>query len=125
MTDTLDKKYYKIREVSDILGLPAPTLRFWETEFPELKPRRNEAGTRFYTPRDIETLRIIRYLVKDKGLKLAAAREMLRTNRDGLSRKSDVVDRLRAIRASLQGLLDAMNARRPGRMPEADNEKRN
>ena len=111
MADSLDKKYYKIREVSELLMLPDSTLRFWEREFPELKPVRNAGGTRFYTPADLETLRIIRYLVKDKGLKINAAREMLRTNREGLSRKSDVVERLHSIRASLQGLLDALNAR--------------
>lgn len=111
MTDSLDKKYYKIREVSELLELPAPTLRFWEREFPELKPRRNEGGTRFYTPADIETLRIIRFLVHDKGLKIAAAREQLRVNRDGLSRRSDAITRLRAIRASLKGMLDALSSR--------------
>lgn len=111
MADSLDKKYYKIREVSELLMLPVSTLRFWEREFPELKPVRNAGGTRFYTPDDLETLRIIRYLVKDKGLKINAAREMLRTNREGLSRKTDVVERLHAIKASLQGLLDALNAR--------------
>ncbi|MBD5186117.1 MAG: MerR family transcriptional regulator [Bacteroides sp.] len=112
MADSLEKKYYKIREVSALLDLPAPTLRFWENEFPDLKPQRNEGGTRFYTPADIETLRIIKYLVKDKGLKLAAAREMLHTNREGLSRRSSAIDRLRTIRATLQGLLDALNQRR-------------
>ncbi len=109
--DSLDKKYYKIREVSEMLELPAPTLRFWEREFPDLKPRRNEGGTRFYTPGDIETLRIIRFLVKDKGLKIAAAREMLRTNREGLSRRSDAIERLRGIRETLKGLLGALTSR--------------
>ncbi len=112
MADSLDKKYYKIREVAELLVLPVSTLRFWEQEFPELKPVRNSGGTRFYTPADIETLRIIRYLVKDKGLKLNAAREMLRTNREGLSQRSDAIERLKGVRASLQGLLDALNSRR-------------
>lgn len=112
MTDTLDKKYYKIREVSDLLDLPAPTLRFWESEFPALKPRRNDGGTRFYTPEDIETLRIIKYLVKDKGLKIAAAREMLRTNREGLSQRSNAIERLKRVRSELKGLLDALKSRK-------------
>lgn len=112
MTDTLDKKYYKIREVSDLLELPAPTLRFWESEFPDLKPRRNDGGTRFYTPEDIETLRIIKYLVKDKGLKIAAAREMLRTNREGLSQRSNAIERLKRVRSELKGLLDALKSRK-------------
>lgn len=111
MADSLDKKYYKIREVSEMLELPAPTLRFWEREFPDLKPRRNQGGTRFYTPADIETLRIIRFLVHDKGLKIAAAREQMRTNREGLSRRSDALERLRSVRASLKGLLESLSSR--------------
>ncbi|MDE6198523.1 MAG: MerR family transcriptional regulator, partial [Muribaculaceae bacterium] len=47
--DNIEKKYYKIREVAEIIGLPASTLRFWENKFKIIKPHRNEHGTRFYT----------------------------------------------------------------------------
>ena len=57
--DRFEKKYYKIREVAEILGLPPSTLRFWESRFTIIKPKRNEHGTRFYTPTDIETIRMI------------------------------------------------------------------
>ena len=50
MNDSIDKRFYKIKEVSELLDLPASTLRFWETQFTILKPRRNDGGTRFYTP---------------------------------------------------------------------------
>ncbi|MDE5971804.1 MAG: MerR family transcriptional regulator, partial [Muribaculaceae bacterium] len=48
----LTKKFYKIREVSELLGLPASTIRYWETEFDQLSPRRNDKGTRYFTPDD-------------------------------------------------------------------------
>ena len=52
--DNLNKKYYKISEVAELLGLPASTLRFWEKQFTVIRPKRNNHGTRFYTPADIE-----------------------------------------------------------------------
>lgn len=110
--DDLQKKYYKISEVAEIIGLPPSTLRFWESRFTIINPKRNGKGTRFYTPSDIEKLRMVSYLVKEKGLKLEAAEEMIRHNHSGISRRADAIQRLRAIRASLQSLLDATNALR-------------
>lgn len=66
----LDKKFYKIGEVADILEIPQSTLRFWEKKFTLIKPRRNAGGTRFYTPDDVEKIRMIYFLVRDKGLRL-------------------------------------------------------
>lgn len=112
MDNSLNKKYYKIREVSEMLDLPLPTLRFWEKNFTVLHPRRNEGGTRFYTPADVETLRMIKYLVKDKGLKLAAAEEMIRRNHTGVSRHSRAVEKLVEIRNTLRGLSEALQRMR-------------
>ena len=66
MADSLDKRYYKISDVSEILGLPIPTIRFWEGQFSELRPKRSDGGTRRHTPADIERLRVIRFLVGKK-----------------------------------------------------------
>jgi transcriptional regulator, putative len=109
--DSLNKKYYKIREVSELVGVPASTLRFWEGHFPEVVPMRNDRGSRFYTPRNIEKLRMVKYLVKEKGLKIEAAREQMRVNADGVSRRSDAVKRLKQIRSQLQLMLDALTTR--------------
>jgi len=111
-SDDLDKKYYKIREVAEILGIPPSTLRFWETRFTIIKPKRNAKGIRFYTPSDIEHLRMVTYLVKDRGLHLEAAEEQIRNNRSGVSKKARAVERLRTVRAALQQMLDATSALR-------------
>ena len=100
--DKLEKKYYKIREVAEMLGLPPSTLRFWE----------NNGGTRFYTPSDVEKLRMVFYLVKEKGLKIEAAQEQIRHNHSNVSRRSQAIERLRSIRATLQSLLDATRSLR-------------
>lgn len=106
--DTLDKKYYKIREVAEILEIPASTLRFWESKFTVVKPIRNKGGQRLYTPADIEKIRMIYFLVKEKGLKLDAAQESLRQNAAGVSRRYEAVRRLREIRARILSLREAM-----------------
>lgn len=108
----LDKKYYKIREVAEIIGLPPSTLRFWESRFTIIKPKRNAKGIRFYTPSDIEHLRMVAYLVKEKGLHLEAAEEQIRANRSGVSQRAKAIERLHQIRATLQNLLDATNSLR-------------
>lgn len=109
--DTLDKKYYKIAEVAEMIGVPASTLRFWEKEFPQVKPVRNAGGSRFYTPANVETLRMIYFLVREKGLRIEAARQALAANRSGVLRHADAVRRLREVRSRLTGLLDALTRR--------------
>ena len=112
MRESTEKRYYKIKEVSELLQLPASTLRFWETQFTILKPKRNDGGTRFYTPSDIETLKMIKYLIKDKGLKIGAAQEAVRRNHSGISRRQRAVETLIDARGRLQLLLDALNRMR-------------
>lgn len=106
------KEYYKIKDVSEMLSIPQSTLRFWEKEFPEINPRRSTTGLRYYTPSDIETIRIIHYLIRIKGLKLEAAKEQMRNNRRNVSRKLEVIGQLQDIRSRLSNLLDALNKRK-------------
>ncbi len=95
-----------------MLGLPASTLRFWETQFPTVSPKRNAGGTRYYTPEDIEAIRMVCYLVRDKGLRIEAAQEELRVNREGVSRKSEAIAGLMRVRDKMQDLLDSLHKMR-------------
>jgi DNA-binding transcriptional MerR regulator len=108
----LDKKFYKISEVAEILGVPASTLRFWEKEFTVIKPKRNDKNTRFYTPEDVETIRMVYFLVKEKGLKLDAAQAEIKHNRHNVSKQSEVIERLQGMKKQLQELQKAFNALR-------------
>ena len=103
------KSYYRIREVSEQLALPLSTLRYWETQFPELCPKRNAKGTRYYTAADIELLQQIKFLLYDRGLKIEAAKETMRTQSSTIAAHRKAVDGLRKIRATLVGLRDALN----------------
>lgn len=100
-TEELGKKYYKISEVAEILQLPVSTLRFWESKFTVVQPRRNAGGQRLYTPADIRKIQMIHFLVKEKGLKIEAAQEQIRSNASGVSRRFDAIERLRGIRSRL------------------------
>ena len=110
--EELSKQYYKIKEVAEILDVPQSTLRFWEKEFPMIKPIRSSHNIRYYRPQDIELLRIIHYLIKDKGLKIEAAREQLRSNKHNVSRRVEVIDRLKSLRSELANLLVALGGRK-------------
>ena len=110
--DKLEKKFYKIKEVAEMLEIPASTLRFWATKFTVINPRRNQGGTRFYSPDDIEKLRMIHFLVKEKGLKLEAAEEQLRSNMSGVSKRHKALERLRGVRDKLNELLVSLNKMR-------------
>jgi DNA-binding transcriptional MerR regulator len=107
----LDKRYYKISEVAEIVGLPVSTLRFWENKFTIIRPRRNEHGTRFYTPTDIEKIRMVYYLVKEKGMKLEAAQDQIKRNAKGISHKVEAIERLKSVRNKLQALIDSIDTR--------------
>lgn len=73
-----NKLFYSIKEVSELLDLKETVLRFWEKEFPQIKPQKGSRGIRKYTKDDIEIIRTIRDLVKGRGLKISAAREVLK-----------------------------------------------
>lgn len=73
-----DKKlYYNIGEVAEMLKVNPSLLRYWEKEFPALKPRKNNHGTRYYTQEDIDLLKRIHYLTKTCGFTLEGTREQL------------------------------------------------
>jgi len=99
------KLYYSIKEVAEMFGLNESTLRYWETEFPFLKPRTTgPAKVRQYQEKDIEQLKLIHNLVKVRGFKLAAAKKIINSNRDGADKTADVLSRLIAVRNELQTL---------------------
>jgi DNA-binding transcriptional MerR regulator len=74
----VQKMYYSIGEVSELLGVKAHVLRYWETQFPMLKPKKNRAGNRTYKVRDIKFLLTIKNLLYERGYTIAGARQKLR-----------------------------------------------
>lgn len=110
--EEFDKKYYKIADVAEFIGVPQSTLRFWEKAFPEVSPMRSAKGVRYYTPEDIKTLKIIHFLVKIRGLKIEAAREQLAINKTNVSKRLQIISKLEEVKTDLEGLLAALTKRR-------------
>lgn len=79
------KLYYTISEVAGMLNVNSSLLRFWETEFPQLRPAKNSHGSRTYTEKDIELVKRIYHLTKECGYTLDGAREQLKKRRKGTS----------------------------------------
>lgn len=85
-------------------------LRYWEKEFPQLKPHKAGRGVRQYRIEDIETLKLIYHLVKERGMTLSGARQRLKDNKNSTNRNFELVEHLKSIRAELVSMRDALNA---------------
>ena len=104
------KLYYSIKEVAEMFDINVSTLRYWEKVIPFLKPKTTEpARIRQYQEKDIEQIRLIHNLVKVRGFKLAAAKKIINSNRDGANRKAEVMTRLIDIRTELLALKKQMD----------------
>lgn len=93
MKQKAQKLYYSIGDVSELVGVKAHVLRYWETQFPALKPRKNRAGNRTYRVGDIKCILAIRKLLYEKGYTIAGAKQKLKesnNNPDKLSMQLDI-----------------------------------
>ncbi len=102
-----DKLYYSIGEVSKAFDVNASLIRYWEQEFPIIKPKKNKKGNRYFTPEDIKNLKIIYHLVKEKGYTLDGARIALTTN-SKISETVSMIDRLEFVKAELLKLKESL-----------------
>lgn len=96
------KLYYSIKEVAQMFDVRESTLRYWETAFPHLKPKTVGQSVRQYTDKDIEKIKVIYNLVKVRGFKLSAARQMLNRNRAGVEKSSEILETLISVRDELK-----------------------
>jgi DNA-binding transcriptional MerR regulator len=114
-----DKLYFRIGEVAKLCKLPAYVLRFWETEFPQLKPQKSSTGQRMYRQRDVEYVVRIKTLLYDEGFTIAGARQHLSDERKN-GRSQDPLPfaggipapELKRVRAGLREILGILSARK-------------
>ena len=111
------KKYYSIKEVSDMLGIPDSTLRYWEKEFKEIAPKKNAKGIRHYTMDDIEQIKKVKFLVKDNSLTINGAKSRMKDNPQKTSDTHDIVERLKKVREELVAILEELDATPPCGQP--------
>lgn len=105
---TPDKRYYTIGEVAKMFEVNSSLLRFWEKEFDVLQPKKNRKGNRLFTPKDIENLKIIYHLVKERGYTLEGAKKKLKQNRDETVNTAALTDKLNHIKSELIKLREAL-----------------
>ncbi len=114
-----DKLYFRIGEVSRLCRLPAYVLRFWETEFPQLKPVKSGTGQRMYRQRDVENVLRIKKLLYDQGFTIAGARQHLKGEAKSVQGQSGLpfpkrssADQIKKVRQGLQEILGILTSRR-------------
>lgn len=95
------KIYYSMGEVAEMFDVNPSLLRYWEQEFDILKPQRNKKGNRLFTPKDVDNLRIIYHLVKERKMKIEVARKYIKDYRKEIDRDAEITERLMNIRAML------------------------
>ena len=103
------KIYYSIGEVAQMFGITESTLRFWEKEFPQLTPKKAGRNVRQYRKEDIETVKLIYHLVKERGMTLPGARQRMKDNREDTLRRFELAERLKAIREELMNMKLALD----------------
>ncbi len=95
------KMFFSMGEVSEMFDVNPSLIRFWEKRFDVLKPRKNAKGNRLFTPEDVENLKLIYHLVKEKGMTLAGAEKYIKDNKNVLRRDVEILEHLGRIRAAL------------------------
>ncbi|MBV8052869.1 MAG: MerR family transcriptional regulator [Acidobacteriaceae bacterium] len=112
-----EKLYFRIGEVAELCRLPAYVLRFWETEFSQLKPVKSSTGQRMYRHKDVESVLHIKKLLYEEGFTIAGARQQLRAENKGEKKQSPLpfperpVSDLKQIREGLREILTIITTR--------------
>jgi DNA-binding transcriptional MerR regulator len=115
-----DKLYFRIGEVATLCRLPAYVLRFWESEFPQLKPVKSSTGQRMYRKRDVEGVLRIKQLLYEQGFTISGARQQLRAEAKPDKTQSAIPfpaasnSEIQHIRQGLREILSLLSTRRTG-----------
>ena len=107
-----DKLFYSMGEVAEMFDVNTSLIRHWESQFSILRPKRNKKGNRLFSPQDVENLKLIYHLVKERGMTLEGARKALRKGPagSGVDRDAELMERLQRIRALLVEVREDLKA---------------
>ena len=97
----IEKLFYPIGEVAQMFNVSVSSIRYWEKEFDILKPKKNKKGNRMFTKKDVENLRIIYHLTKERGFTLEGAKKKLRENKTDTIDNIEIISHLKNIRKFL------------------------
>lgn len=107
-----EKLFYSMGEVAEMFDVNQSLIRHWESQFSVLRPKRNKKGNRLFSPQDVENLKLIYHLVKERGMTLDGAKKALRQPRaeGGVRRDAELMERLQRIRALLVEVREDLKA---------------
>ena len=100
----IEKKYFTIGEVAKELGVATSLVRFWETQFDFINPKKNKKGNRRYTQDDLKKVKLVYHLVKEKGYTLQGAQEHIKKSKTSIQDKSEMIASLQKIRDFLDDM---------------------
>ena len=106
----IEKILFTIGEVAKMMNVETTVIRYWENQFEALKPQKNKKGNRLFTKDDIETVKLIHHLVKERGLTIKGAKQKLKENPEGTEHDAKIVKKLQAIRQELIEIRDKMDS---------------
>ena len=104
----IEKLYYTIGEMSEMLGVPISTVRYWDNEFKILKPAKNKKGNRLFTQEDMKNLKIIHHLLKDEGLTIAGVKKKFEGNKEEVEYKYEISQSLLKIKELLLAMKESI-----------------
>ena len=104
----IEKVFYSISEVAKMFHVNTSNIRFWENEFDILKPHKNAKGNRMFTKEDIENLKLIYYLLKERGMTIKGAQKKLKDNKADTLQNFEVVSKLQEIKQMLIEIKDEL-----------------
>ena len=96
-----DKRYYSMGELAKAFNVNASLIRFWDKEFDILKPKKNAKGNRMFTPEDVNNLKLIYHLVKERGFTLEGAKAHLKDSKKKTLDTFDIITKLESIKSQL------------------------
>jgi DNA-binding transcriptional MerR regulator len=102
------KLFYSIGEVAEMLGEQTSAVRYWEKEFDIVKPQKNKKGNRMFTAEDVENLKMIHYLLKEKGMTIAGVKKKMSENPEDVRKNHEVIQSLKEIRSILASMRDTL-----------------
>ena len=104
-----EKSYYSISEVAEMLDVNLSLLRYWEKEFPFICPKKTDKGTRRYTQENVDDIKLVYHLVKEKKLTLEGAKKRLKENKDGIIKNHKIILRLQEVQKEIQHIKEQFN----------------
>ena len=100
----IEKKYFTIGEVAKELGVATSLIRFWETQFDFIRPKKNKKGNRKFTQDDLKKIKLVYHLVKVKGYTLQGAQDHIRKSKNSISDNAEMIETLKKIKKFLEDI---------------------